>query len=69
MQFCAMIMPLLLVLFNKNSGLYNINRKIVNDASRVIRMTIVTDAPGCGITYDYHSDNCRGVIYAPREHL
>ncbi len=52
-----MIIPLLLVLFNQNSGLYNINRKIVNDASRVIRMTIVTDAPGCGITYDCHSDN------------
>jgi hypothetical protein len=26
----------------------------------------VSDAPNCGITYDRHSDNSRGVIYAPR---
>ncbi len=36
----------------------------------------VSDAPYCGVTYDCHSDNSRGVIYAlrvfsyaPREHL
>ncbi len=31
-------------------------------------MMIVIDAPCCGITYDGHSDNCIGVIYAPRVH-
>jgi hypothetical protein len=29
-------------------------------------MTIVSDAPSCGNTYNRHSDNSRGVIYAPR---
>jgi hypothetical protein len=49
---------------------------IVNDASRVVRMMIVSDTPSCGITYDCDSDDSRGVIYAlrvinyaPREHL
>jgi hypothetical protein len=32
-------------------------------------MTIVSDAPSCGVTYDCHSDDSRGVIFAPREHL
>jgi hypothetical protein len=35
---------------------------IVNEPSRVIRMTIMGDAPSCGITYDHHSDDSRGVI-------
>ncbi len=39
---------------------------IVNDTSRVVRMAIVSDAPMRGITYDRHSDNSRGAIYAPR---
>ncbi len=49
---------------------------IVNDNSRVVRMTILSAVPSCGIPYDYHSDNSRGVINAPgvinnalREHL
>ncbi len=33
---------------------------------RVIRMTIVSDAPSCGIAYNNHSDDFRGVIYALR---
>ncbi len=32
-------------------------------------MTIVSDAPSCGITYECHFDNSRGVIYAHRENL
>jgi hypothetical protein len=39
---------------------------IVNDASRVVRMMIVVDAPRCGISYNCHSDKSRGVIYTPR---
>jgi len=38
----------------------------------VIKMMIVSDAPGCGITYDCHSTNsyaARVINYAPREHL
>ncbi len=37
----------------------NKNITIVNDTSRVIRMTIVIDALGlsCGNTYDHHSYN------------
>jgi hypothetical protein len=35
----------------------------VNDTSRVIRMTIVSDATTWSITYEHHSDNFRGVIY------
>jgi hypothetical protein len=27
--------------------------------------SLVSDAPNCSISYDRHSDNCRGVIYAP----
>jgi hypothetical protein len=33
------------------------------------QLVIWSDAPSCGITYDHHSDNSRGVIYTPREHL
>jgi len=29
-------------------------------------MTIVNDAPSCGITYEHHSDDSRGVIFALR---
>jgi hypothetical protein len=50
-------------------GLYHKNIMIVNSTSRVVRMTIVSDAPSCGVTYDCHSDDSRGVISAPREHL
>ena len=27
------------------------------------------DAQSCGITYDHHSDDSRGVFYAHREHI
>ncbi len=47
------------------SDLYYKNITNVNDNSGVFR----SDAPSCGITYDHHSENSRGVIYAPREHL
>jgi hypothetical protein len=50
-------------------GLYYKNITIVNDTSRVIIVTIVSDALSCGITYTHHSDKSRGVIYNPREHL
>jgi hypothetical protein len=53
----------------KHCELYYKNITIINDTSRVIKMMIVSDAVSCGITYDCHSDNFRGVIYAPREHL
>ncbi len=46
--------------------LYCKNIMIVNDRSRVVRTTIVGDAPNCGVNYDHHSDASRGVIYAPR---
>ncbi len=45
------------------------NITLVNDTSRVIRMTIVNDASSYGVTYNHHSDDSRGVIYIPREHL
>jgi hypothetical protein len=32
---------------------------------RVVRITIISDDPSCGVTY-HHSDDSRGVIYAPR---
>ncbi len=38
----------------------------------IIRMTIVSDAPSCGVTYDGHSNDIYALIvisYAPREHL
>jgi hypothetical protein len=35
----------------------------VNDTSRVVRTTIVSDATTWSITYDHHSDDSRGVIY------
>jgi len=38
---------------------------IVNDTSRLIR----SDAPSFDINYDHHSEDSRGVIYAPKEHL
>jgi hypothetical protein len=41
------------------------NIMILNDTARAIR----SDAPSCGITYEHHSVNSRGVTYAPREHL
>jgi hypothetical protein len=28
-----------------------------------------SDTPSCGVTYDRDSDDYRGVIYAPIEHL
>ncbi len=46
-------------------GLYYKNKTIMKDTSRVV----ISDAPSCGVTYDCHSDNSRGVIYAPREHV
>ncbi len=52
-----------------NVDLYDKNITIISDTSKVFKMTIVTDAPRCGIPYDCHSDNSRGVIYPPREHL
>jgi hypothetical protein len=45
------------------------NIMIEIDTSRIFRMTIVSDAPSCGINYGCHSDNSRDVTYAPREHL
>jgi hypothetical protein len=42
---------------------------ILNDTSRVIRITNLSDAPSCGVTYDCDNDDCRGVIYAPGEQL
>ncbi len=35
-------------------------------------MTLVSDAPSCGIIYNHHSDDIyapRVINYAPREHL
>ncbi len=59
-----------------NGSLYYKDIMIVNDTPRVIRMTIVNDAPNCGVTYNHHSDNSKGVIYTirvvnypPREYL
>jgi len=46
-------------------GLYYKNITITKNTSRFDRMTIVSDAPSCGITYGHHSDNSRGVIYTP----
>ncbi len=50
-------------------GLYCKIITIVNDTSRVVRMMIVTGAPSCGVTNVRHSDDSRGVINAPKEHL
>ncbi len=36
---------------------------VINYTSRVNR-TIVRDTPSCGVTYDCHSDDSIGVIYA-----
>jgi hypothetical protein len=45
-------------------GKYYKNITIVKDTYRVIKITIISVAPSCGVT----SDHSRGVIYAPREH-
>ncbi len=43
---------------------------IINDTSIVIRMTIISDSPSCGITFNHQSANTsRGVIYCPREFI
>jgi hypothetical protein len=37
-----------------------------------VRMTIVSDVPSCGVTYDRHSDGTyipRVINYAPRVHF
>ncbi len=39
----------------------------INDTSRVVSVTIVSDAQCCGVTYCCHSDDTRGAIYAPIE--
>ncbi len=57
------------VLAYLSCGLYYKNITIVNDTSRVVRMTIESDAPSCGVTNDCHPDISRSVICAPREHL
>jgi hypothetical protein len=31
--------------------------------------SFIVQAPSCSVTYDHHSDNSRGVIYAPNKHL
>ncbi len=46
--------------------MYYKNVTIINDTPRVVRMMIVSDAPSCGVTYNCHSDDSRGIIYAPR---
>ncbi len=38
---------------------------IVNDAYRAVR----SDAPRCGIAYDSHYDDSKGIIYTLGEHL
>jgi hypothetical protein len=53
----------------KTCGLYYKNITIINETSKVVRVMIVSDAQGCGITYGCHSDYPKGVIYAPRKHL
>jgi hypothetical protein len=35
---------------------------IVNETSRVVRLTILSDASSCGVTYNHHSDDSRAVI-------
>ncbi len=39
---------------------------VIYDTPSAILMMIVSDAPSCGVTYNHHSDNSRGVIYATR---
>ncbi len=41
----------------------------MNDTSRVIRRTIVSDPPSCDITFGHDSEDSSGVNYTPREHL
>jgi hypothetical protein len=41
--------------FSSSCGLHYKNITIINDTSRVARITIISHAPGCGITC--HSDN------------
>jgi hypothetical protein len=63
-------MLLLPVLANlTTSGLYYKNIATINETSRAVRMMILSDTPSCGVTYDHHSDNSRGVIYTLRELL
>jgi len=57
------------ILICVSSGLYYKSIMIINNTSIVVRMMIISDAPSCGVTYDHQSDNSRGVIHAPREHL
>ena len=58
--------PFLSLLKNMTRGLYYKNITIVNYTSRVLRITIVSDALSYGITYSCLSGDSRGAIYAPR---
>ncbi len=58
--------PFLSLLKNMTRGLYYKNITIVNYTSRVLRITIVSDAQYCGVTYNCYDDS-RGAIYAPRD--
>jgi hypothetical protein len=58
-KFGCFLQPVMII-----GGLYYKHITIVNDDSR-----LYNDAPSCGITYDHHSDETRGVIYTAREHL
>ncbi len=29
----------------------------------IVKLTTISDAPSCGVTYDCHLDDSRGVIY------
>jgi hypothetical protein len=46
-------------------GIYYKNITIVNDTSKVIS----SNAPSCGIAYNHHSDDSKGVNYVCGEHL
>ncbi len=37
--------------------------RCTDDTNRVVRMMIINDATSRSVTYDYHSDNSRAVIY------
>ena len=61
-------MPLISGMYYENTKIVNdtsrvIRMTIINDTSTIIRMTIVNDTPSSGIIYDCQSD--RGVIYTP----
>jgi hypothetical protein len=51
-------------IFSIICGLYYKNITIVNDAC-----SHQNEASSGGINYDHHSDNSRGVLYAPRENI